>query len=310
MDEATSSKIANRGYAYECVKCGVYRGEKRYVEAHIFKYHLALDQVPFYCSLCHYMTKTEKDLQKHVKGYKPHREALEARPEKTPEEEAKFLHKNETPVTLTEEHMRRLTLEDSRKVWLDRVKSPGVTQPVLPPAPSEEALVPEALPASIPAIPEALREPAALPMPSLPEIDLPEIPTDKEYDLLQDILGDEAADASKEFPSMEVEEDLGSSKSVVALLTGIREALEQHTQLLTMMNTGIRKNTMAIDELASSMRSWERRERNQQLQSSSYYRPYQRRGGFRQTGSRTAESRGSRDGRMKSAVSVVKKSRR
>ena len=195
--------------------------------------------------------------------------------------------------------MRRLTLEDSRKVWLERVKSTGVYQPVLLPAPSEEALVPEAIPALIPAIPEALREPAALPTPSLPEIDLPEIPTDKEYDLLQDILGYEAADASKEFPSMEVEEDLSSSKSVVILLTDIREALEQHTQLLTM-----------IDELASSMRSWERRERNQQLQSSSYYRPYPRRGGFRQARSRTAESRGNRDGRMKSTVSVVRKSRR
>ena len=142
MDEATSSKIANRGYAYECVKCGVYRGEKRYVEAHIFKYHLALDQVPFYCSLCHYMTKTEKDLQKHVKGYKPHREALEARPEETPEEEAKFLHKNETPVTLTEEHMRRLTLEDSRKVWLERVKSTGVYPASAPASPVRGGLGP------------------------------------------------------------------------------------------------------------------------------------------------------------------------
>ena len=56
-------------------------------------------------------------------------------------------------------------------------------------------------------MPEALREPAALPMQSLSDIDLPELPKDKEYDPLQDILGDEAADANKEFPSMEVDED-------------------------------------------------------------------------------------------------------
>ena len=42
-------------------------------------------------------------------------------------------------------------------------------------------------------------EPAALPMPSLPDIDLPELPTDKEYDL-QDIIGDEVEYANKEFP--------------------------------------------------------------------------------------------------------------
>ena len=107
-------------------------------------------------------------------------------------------------------------IQDSRKAWLERLKS-TVTQPVLPPAPSEEALVSE----STPAMPETLREPAALPMPSLPDIDLPELPTEKEYDLLQDSFGYEAADANKEFPSMEMEEDLalGSSKSVVALLT-------------------------------------------------------------------------------------------
>ena len=38
-----------------------YEGERRYVEAHYFKYHKALDAVPFYCRLCHSMSKTERE---------------------------------------------------------------------------------------------------------------------------------------------------------------------------------------------------------------------------------------------------------
>ena len=40
-----------------------------------------------------------------------------------------------------------------------------------------------------------------------------------------------------------MEEDLGSSKSVTALLTGIQEALDQHTQLLTILNVTCRRVT-------------------------------------------------------------------
>jgi hypothetical protein len=43
-------KLSKRRYAYECTKCeSKFRGEKRRVRDHVYKYHLALDGKPFYC---------------------------------------------------------------------------------------------------------------------------------------------------------------------------------------------------------------------------------------------------------------------
>lgn len=66
----SNEKIDKRGYAYERLVCKEYKGENRYVEAHIYKKHLHPTEVPFYCKLCNFMSRTEGDLLRHAKGYK------------------------------------------------------------------------------------------------------------------------------------------------------------------------------------------------------------------------------------------------
>ena len=73
-----SEKVDKRGYAYECLQYGRYQVERRYVEAHIYKVHLSPSEVPFYCSMCNFISRTEKDLNRHMKGYKPHKDAVAA----------------------------------------------------------------------------------------------------------------------------------------------------------------------------------------------------------------------------------------
>ena len=55
------------------------------------KYHMTLDAVPLYCSL---MERTKRELLKHLKGYRPHRLAIEGleRQGKTPESDSAYIH--------------------------------------------------------------------------------------------------------------------------------------------------------------------------------------------------------------------------
>ena len=124
MDSRLKEKMSKRGYAYRCPKCDVFKGEKRYVKAHIYKYHVALD-VPFYCSLCHFIAKTEREVTKHTKGYKPHKEA-----EKRLREEGKpvgdptvYIHKNNVPIELGGDYLERLSFEESQLIWISSVKT-------------------------------------------------------------------------------------------------------------------------------------------------------------------------------------------
>ena len=74
MEAEGRDKLDKRGYVYQCRGCNKYEGERRYVEAHYFKSHTALDVVPFYCSLCHFMGKTEREVIRQtpqVGGGKP-----------------------------------------------------------------------------------------------------------------------------------------------------------------------------------------------------------------------------------------------
>ena len=47
MEAEGRDKLDKRGYVYQCRGCNKYEGERRYDEAHYFKYHTALDAVPF-----------------------------------------------------------------------------------------------------------------------------------------------------------------------------------------------------------------------------------------------------------------------
>lgn len=53
-------EILRRGRAYQCLLYDQYKGEKRHVIPHVYRYHIPLDSAPFYCSLCHFITTERK----------------------------------------------------------------------------------------------------------------------------------------------------------------------------------------------------------------------------------------------------------
>lgn len=286
------AKLAKRGYAYECVKCGSkFRGEKRRVRAHVYKYHLALDEVPFYCSLCHYMTENERDIARHVKGYKPHQNMVESLMAEGKSVSDSYTHRNPNPKVIGDEHMRQLSTEESQLVWLSRLRLAGAEGntaggPVIPEDPvDQEDLVPtdtrveeqQVVPDNddpLKKMPEALMEiDCVVPIISLPELDLPPLDNSQEQNILTEILNDESVQAEKEFPEeAQVAAGAGILSELLTCMQDIRTEAQQTNRLLTTLNMAIRKNTMTIDELASSVRARERQERERHIRTSPYYR--------------------------------------
>jgi hypothetical protein len=297
-------KLAKRGYAYECIKCEEkFRGEKRRVRAHVYKYHLALDEVPFYCSLCHYMTDCERDIVRHVKGYKRHQAMVDDLRAEGKEIAASYTHCNPKPKAIGEDYIRQLSAEESQLVWLSRLRAAGpvgdsaggpvdreepVDQEDLAPSQStveeEQQVVPSLDPLLL--LPEALVEPAGVvPVISLPDIDLPPLCESQELDILADILGDEteSRQIEDEFPEdtittaespeeAQVAAGAGILSQILACMQDIKTEAKMTNCLLTTLNTAIRKNYMAIDELSSSIRAKERYERNRDARPSPYSR--------------------------------------
>ena len=76
--EAMEKTAKHKGRAYSCVRCSrtrkSYTDVKLWVENHIYKYHLALDQCPFYCTLCLFRSSEKTSLQQHVYTYNRHRQ--------------------------------------------------------------------------------------------------------------------------------------------------------------------------------------------------------------------------------------------
>lgn len=114
----SNEKIDKRGYAYECLVCKQYKVEKRNEEAHIYKKHLHPTGVPFYCKLCNFMTRTERNLLRHAKGYKPHKEALEEMDKKgevSPSPKKMYV-RNPKPRSIDDTLIRKLPVEESKRV--------------------------------------------------------------------------------------------------------------------------------------------------------------------------------------------------
>ena len=116
--------IAKRGRAYRCLGCTSYIGEKRYVTSHYYKYHLPLDRVPFYCSLCHFICAEEGKLKEHVAKYSKHLEAVDCLKKSGKEpNESTYLNRNYNPVTVQEgQHYVKLSRVESRMVWIERYR--------------------------------------------------------------------------------------------------------------------------------------------------------------------------------------------
>lgn len=100
-------------------------------------------------------------------------------------------------------------------------------------------------------------------------MDLPLLNEEEEFDLLEEILseGTIMEEIDKEETKEEYKDNIMSSLSVA--LTDLHKLMIEQNQLLTSLNTGLRKNTIIADELVTCLRNAKRRERDQRLSTSS-----------------------------------------
>ena len=120
--------INNRGRVYECLRCGpaeAYQGERAKVLLHIFRKHVALDSVPFYCSICKFVTTSQTELVKHVQPavYPTHKATVDAmvcNGEQVNERDS--LLQNLKHYVPTEHDLKRLSKEESQEIFSARRK--------------------------------------------------------------------------------------------------------------------------------------------------------------------------------------------
>ena len=43
------------------------------MESHVYKTHIPLERLPFYCKLCIFRCTTQEDLERHVQNFGPHK---------------------------------------------------------------------------------------------------------------------------------------------------------------------------------------------------------------------------------------------
>ena len=92
---------------------------------HIYKYHVPLERCPYYCTLCLFRSVKKRDLDRHVRGYQPHRRlASDMGKENDPGD---FLKQSKTPFVVSDKDLVRLTREESEAIWKSRERG---TKPV------------------------------------------------------------------------------------------------------------------------------------------------------------------------------------
>ena len=119
--------VYTRGRVYECLRCteGPYQGERSKVILHIFRKHVALDNVPYYCSICKFVTTSQMELEKHLKPstYPSQKATVDAMIcNGEPVNERESLLQNLKHYLPSEEDMRRLNKEDSQAIFANRKK--------------------------------------------------------------------------------------------------------------------------------------------------------------------------------------------
>lgn len=259
-----------RGLMYECP----YQGEKRYVESHLCRNHLRVEDVPF---LCGFKGLTERELLRHAKGFVGHKkmeEELAAKGEKISTKQV-WLKKNVINVKVMDKLMRKLNVEDSKKVWETRRK--GIkTEYILELGGSKEAGCAEERKETECTVGlgggkeagrvEECKEAECVvgrigtgheeqkvndgnvefqlnPV-NLIQVDFPLINHEEEYDLLQDILGEEDFELdveAKEQTASEEGERKGIDK-VLDVLIEMKELMKAQNALMTSLNTGPKKH--------------------------------------------------------------------
>ena len=77
--------------------------KKVVVLGHLYKHHVALDEAPYYCTLCMFRSLGRRELEKHVGHYAPHDQRVEAfKQSKIPYDLKESLHTSSHPRELKE----------------------------------------------------------------------------------------------------------------------------------------------------------------------------------------------------------------
>lgn len=103
-------------------------------------------------------------------------------------------------------------------------------------------------------------------------MDLPLLNEEEEFDLLEEILSEGTIMEEIDKEETKEENKYNIMSSLLVAWTDLHKLMIEKNQLLTSLNTGLRKNTIIADELVTCLRNAERRERDQRLSTSSYRR--------------------------------------
>ena len=115
----------NRGRSHSCKFC-FYKGELRKVNEHVQLTHISEDRHQYFCLLCTFIGKSERELDRHIMHYAKHkqiREKLEMSSEFTAEEDYRVVRKD--PATYWQLDSKRdctqLSMLDSQQLWGSRM---------------------------------------------------------------------------------------------------------------------------------------------------------------------------------------------
>ncbi len=145
---------------YRCIRCDVtkYEGEKSKVVKHIYRKHVALDSVPFYCNICKFVTTAQAELEKHMDTsvYPTHAATVNAMLASGQEvSENDSLLNNEKFHVIGDEDMVRLSRDESTAIFSERkqVKSASMSD-------TNDILRTVMMTAKIPVVNKSLRTPS------------------------------------------------------------------------------------------------------------------------------------------------------
>lgn len=92
---------------------------------------------------------------------------------------------------------------------------------------------------------------------------------EEELDLLKEILSKDMEEFDKEEGGKEENKETNIMSCLLVAMTDLQKLMIEQNQLLTSLNTGLRKNTIITDKLVFCLRNVEKRERDQRLSASS-----------------------------------------
>jgi len=87
------------------------------IEHHFLVRHMALDEVPFYCTLCQFRAFKREELEQHTTSFKRHKAVRE---EKQVEDCPRMLVTCKEPYVITRKDIMPLSAEESKRHWASR----------------------------------------------------------------------------------------------------------------------------------------------------------------------------------------------